>query len=158
MMVAFLSQMSSFSRNLNHYWKSREEKGNFSLVIMFWNFTIFQYKSHSPKAKRNFISSIANLVYELLHELPNNSRLGILGKQERLEKSQIWVVKKPSAQSLLKKFYFCNNKQKSRKNGYQAFLFLSNITGFLYFASNILSGILVSLPFQNRKAPLKQHF
>ena len=39
------------------------------------------------------ISSIAKLVYELPHELPNDLRLGILGKKEILEKSQIWVEK-----------------------------------------------------------------
>ena len=41
------------------------------LAIMFWNFTIFQYTSDSPQVKGNLISSIVNLVYVLLHELPN---------------------------------------------------------------------------------------
>ena len=35
------------------------------LVIIYWNFTIFQYRSDSPQVKGNFISSIANLVFEL---------------------------------------------------------------------------------------------
>ena len=39
------------------------------------------------------ISSIANLVYELPHELPNNLRLRTLGNKEILGKFQIWVEK-----------------------------------------------------------------
>ena len=35
--------------------------------------------------------SVANLVYELPHELPNDLRLRILGNKEILGKSQIWV-------------------------------------------------------------------
>ena len=74
--------MSTFSRNLNHHWKCREQKENFQkiLVIICWNFTIFEYKSDSPQAKGNLISSIANLVYGLPNELPNNLR--DLGSQE----------------------------------------------------------------------------
>ena len=37
------------------------------------------------------ISSIANLVHELSHELPNDLRLSILGNKEILRKSQIWL-------------------------------------------------------------------
>ena len=48
------------------------------LVIICWNFTVFWYRSASPQVKRNLISSIANLVYELPHELRNNVRLRIL--------------------------------------------------------------------------------
>ena len=36
--------------------------------------------------KRNLISSITNLVYELPHESPNDLKLTILGNQEILEK------------------------------------------------------------------------
>ena len=42
------------------------------LIIIFWNFTIFWYRSNSPQVKRNLISSIGNLVYELPHELLND--------------------------------------------------------------------------------------
>ena len=41
--------------------------------------------------KRNVISSIANLAYELPRKLPNDSRLRILGNKEILGKSQIWA-------------------------------------------------------------------
>ena len=37
------------------------------------------------------IPRVANLVYELPHELPNDSRPRILGNKEILGKSQIWV-------------------------------------------------------------------
>ena len=37
------------------------------------------------------MSSIANLVYELPHELPNDLRLRILGNKEILGKSQTWA-------------------------------------------------------------------
>ena len=49
------------------------------LVIIFWNLTIFYYRFDSPQVKRNLISSAANLVYELPHELPNDLTLRILG-------------------------------------------------------------------------------
>ena len=45
----------------------------------------------SAQVKRNLISSTANFVYKLHHELPNDLRLRILGSYEILEKSQIWV-------------------------------------------------------------------
>ena len=49
------------------------------LVIIFWNFTIFQCRYNSQKVKGNLISSIANLVYELPHELLHDLILRILG-------------------------------------------------------------------------------
>ena len=52
---------------------------------------MFWYMSNLPQVKRNVISGIANVVYELPHELPNDVRLTILGNKEILEKSQIWV-------------------------------------------------------------------
>ena len=43
------------------------------------------------KVNRNVVSSIADLVYELPHQLPNDLRFRILGKKKILGKSQIWV-------------------------------------------------------------------
>ena len=57
------------------------------LVILFSSFTMCD----SPQVKRNVISSIANLVYELPHELPNDLRLRVLGNKEILGESQISV-------------------------------------------------------------------
>ena len=41
--------------------------------------------------KRNAVFGIANLVYELPHELPSDLRLTILGNKEILRKCKIWV-------------------------------------------------------------------
>ena len=55
------------------------------LVIIFWNFTVFQYRSVSPEVKRNLIPSIAIFLYELPHDWPIDLRLRILRNQEILE-------------------------------------------------------------------------
>ena len=52
-------------------------------------------------------------------------------------------IQRPVTQSLFKKFDFGNSSQKSRKNKYQTFLFLSIITGFVYSVPNTLSGIAI---------------
>ena len=88
------------------------------------------------------ISSIANLLYELPHELPNDLRLRILGNKEILVKSQIWVETEPSAQSPFQKLNLGSSSQKTRKGRYQTFLVLSSFTGFLYFVPNILPRIV----------------
>ena len=63
--------------------------------------------------------STANLV----HELPNDLRLRILGNKELLGKSQIWVeTLVPSAQSPLQILNFGSSSQKTRKSRYQTFL------------------------------------
>ena len=61
------------------------------------------------------ISSTANSVYELPQELPNDLSLRILGNKKILGKSQIWVEKKPSAQSPLQKLNFGNSGQDTQK-------------------------------------------
>ena len=87
------------------------------------------------------ISSIANLVYNLPHESPNDLRLRILRNKEVLGQSQIWVETSPWAVSLLE-IKLGNNSQKLRKSRYQTFLFLSSFPGFLYFVPNILPKIV----------------
>ena len=71
------------------------------LVIIYWNLTIFWYWSDSPQVKRTLTSSITNLVSEQRHELSNDVRLRILGKQEITKTSKSWVKTQPSAQSHL---------------------------------------------------------
>ena len=87
------------------------------------------------------ISSIANLVYDLPHELPKDLRLRILGNKDIIGKSKIWVGIEPSAQSPFQKLSFGNSSQKTHKSRFQIFLVLFSLTGFLYFVSNILSRI-----------------
>ena len=80
------------------------------------------------------ISSIANLVYEL----PNDLRLGILGNIRKTWNlgGETWV---PSLSSRI--LNFGNSSQNSRKSRNQ-FFFLSSFTWFLYFVPNILPRIV----------------
>ena len=57
------------------------------LVIIFRDFTMFQYWSDSPQVKRNLLSSIANLTHKSIHELSNDLLGEILGNSEILEKT-----------------------------------------------------------------------
>ena len=94
------------------------------------------------------ISSIANLVYELPREMPNDLRLRILRNKEISGKSQIWMERcliRPSVQSPLQKLNFGSSSQKTRKSRYQTCLVLSSFTGFFYFVPNILPWIVGSL-------------
>ena len=47
--------------------------------------------SDSQQVKQNVLSTTANLVHKLPHELPNDLRRRILGNKEILGISQIWV-------------------------------------------------------------------
>ena len=115
------------------------------LVVIFWNFTILQYISDSAQVKRNLITSIAKLVYELPHELPNNLRLRIFRNQEILKKYKSQIDTQPSVQSPFKNLNFANSSYKTPKNRYQTFLFLSSFTGLLHFIPKNLSGIVDKL-------------
>ena len=83
----------------------------------------------------------SKLGIHLPHELPNDLRLRILGNEEIIGKSKIWVRIWPSAQSPFEKLNSGNSSQKTHKSRYQSFLVLFSLTGFLYFVSNILSRI-----------------
>ena len=135
--------MSLFPINLNHHWKCREQKEILQtiLVIISWNFSAGPIWN---KKKRNSISSITNLLYQLPHELPNDLRIRILGNLEILEKSQIRVEAKPSAYSPVQKLNFAI-AVKNLKKVDQTFLVPSYLTGFLFFVPYILSGTLVLL-------------
>ena len=101
------------------------------LAIILWHFLIISLRSELPQVKRYFISSIPNLVHELLHELSKDFRLRILGNEEILEKCQMWVEMQPIAQSFLQKLNVYNSCQKTRKMRYYIFKVLSNFTVFL---------------------------
>ena len=115
------------------------------IVIKLWHFLIISLRSESPQVKRYLISSITNLVHELPYELPNDLRLRILGNQEILEKSQMWVETQPSAQSSFQKLNVDNSCQKGRKIRYCLFEVLSNFTVFLQLVPNILARIVEAL-------------
>ena len=49
------------------------------MVIIFWDFLMFDQTFLSPKVKQSMIISNKHGIYELSHELPNDLRLRILG-------------------------------------------------------------------------------
>ena len=97
-----------------------------TLVIIFWQLTVFQYKFKSPQVKQSLISRNAEFAYEL----PNFFRFITLGNEEILEKSQNWVGAELSAQVCLQKWRFDNSGKNWSKCRYQSFLFLSNFLNF----------------------------
>ena len=79
-------------------------------------------------------SSIANLVYKLPHELPNDLRLRILGNKEISVKSQSYVGTQPSAQTPFQKLNVGNSSPKINTKVYKfvsKFLDLSSFTRLL---------------------------
>ena len=109
------------------------------MVITVWNLTMFQYRSDSRQLKRNVISCIANLVYELPHKLPNDLRLMILENKEILGKTQIQVETQPSAQSLFQKLKSSNSSGsvESKKKNFR--LSWSKYFGtFQYFSTDAI--------------------
>ena len=58
------------------------------IVIIFWDFLIFDQIFLSPQVKRSVIISNKHGIYELPHELSNNWRLRVLGNYEISGKSQ----------------------------------------------------------------------
>ena len=78
----FRVKWAFFSRNLSYHWNVRappspppKKKFYENFFIIFWKFTMFQYRSDTLQVKQNLISSIANFAYVLTQELPNNLRL-----------------------------------------------------------------------------------
>ena len=68
---------------------------------------MFQYRSDSLQVKRNVISSIANVVYELPHDFPVNLRLTILGNKKILGNLKFgWKL---LLRNLLYLYYFFEN-------------------------------------------------
>ena len=79
-------------------------------------------------------SSIANLVYKLPHELPNDLRLRILGNKKISVKSQSCVDTQPSAQTPFQKLNVGNSSPKINIKVYKfvsKFLDLSSFTRLL---------------------------
>ena len=96
-----------------------------NLVIIFWNFTVFQYRFDLPQVKRNLISIITNL--RLPHKLPNDLRLNILGNQKYQKKIEIENIRIRKFQAILEKSQIA--VKKTRKSRYQTFLFRYSFTG-----------------------------
>ena len=60
------------------------------MVIIFWNFTIFQFMSDSPQVKQSLISSITNLIYELPYKLVEdvNGKVNLITKYRNADTSK----------------------------------------------------------------------
>ena len=101
--LTFLHQSWSFFQKVESSLKGLRAKVKFQtfLVRLFSYYLIIWLRSESPQLKQCLISSMANLIHELLNELPNDLRLRILGKQEILEKCQMWVNMQPNGHSFL---------------------------------------------------------
>ena len=72
--LSFFSQIS-----LTHCIQELAVRIPTMLVIIFWNFSLFQCSSDSPQIKQNLISNMTNFIDELPREFPNDWRLRKLG-------------------------------------------------------------------------------
>ena len=52
------------------------------MAIIFWDFLVFYQILLSPQVKQNVIITNKHVIYKLPHELHNDIRMKILGKQE----------------------------------------------------------------------------
>lgn len=60
-----------------------------TMVIIFGQFTVFQYKFGLSQVKLEMIGSILESVNELPHEFTNGLEIRIQGNQENLENSKL---------------------------------------------------------------------
>ena len=90
------------------------------LIIIIWNFTIFQCRCSLPQVKGNLISIIANLVFELSHDFPSDLRLGILGNIRKISNLGDYI-----AQCLisLQQLTLCKQQLKRTQNQIRNFSF-----------------------------------
>ena len=73
---------------------------------------MFWYRSDLTQIKRNLLSSITNLIYELPHDLPNKLRLRIFGN---LREISILGGGMSTAQSPVQKLNFGNSNEKKKE-------------------------------------------
>ena len=108
--------MIAFSRNLNSHWECREQSKNFQsiLVKIFWNSTMFWYRSDSPQEKRTSISSITNLVYngrldpQKLGNIRHISNLGVGIAQWSVsfQEIKVWQYQSRNTQKKVSNFFY----------------------------------------------------
>ena len=97
------------------------------LVIIFWDFTIFYYRSDSPQVKGNLISLIANLVYKL--------------RLIRMDTAKCLVS--------LQDLRLCKQQLKDTQKQIPNFSFTVQFYRITPFVTNILSGIVVLQSLQH---------
>ena len=86
---------------------------------------MFQYRSDEPQVKRNLISRIANLVYELPHKLPNNLRLDLwkLRVIRKIPNLGVDIAQRPVSLQEIKFLQSQSKKKKKKaKKGIKLFL------------------------------------
>ena len=111
-----MRQLITFSRNLNRHWTCRKQSKDFqsTLVKIFWNLTMFRYRSDSPQEKRTLISSITNLVYNVrldLRKLENirkisNLGVGIAQWLFSLQEIKVWQYQSKNTQRKVSDFFW----------------------------------------------------
>ena len=103
------SQNRDYSRN----WRPEMLTKSFQAIsdIINLQFSVLMWKFNLSQVKQYLISSIVNSVYKLLHELPNNLRLRLLGNLGMKRKFPNWVKTHPSVQPPLRKLIFGDSGQ-----------------------------------------------
>ena len=108
--------MIAFFRNLNRYWECRKQSKHFQSILakIFWNFTMFWYRSDSPQEKRTLISSITNLVYNVrldprklgnIREI-SNLGVGIAQWLVSLQEIKVWQYQSKNTQKKVSDFFW----------------------------------------------------
>ena len=111
-------------------------------VITFWDVLMFYQIFFSSQAKRIVIINNKHSIYKL----PNNLRLRILGNQEILRRSQMFVELQSRAHSSPQNEYFVNTSGKLFKNWNWTFLVVRYFTLTLKFVSYVLARIVAENP------------
>ena len=90
-----------------------------TLVIIFWQFTVFQSRFDFLQVKRSLISSIIDFNFELPHKFSKGLKtLWILGQYKISRKSKNRLGIRPYTQPPLQKRIFRDSNKKIRKSRY----------------------------------------
>ena len=90
-----------------------------TLVIIFWQFTVFQSRFDFLQVKRSLISSIIDFNFELPHKFSKGLKtLWILGQYKISRKSKNRLGIRPYTQPPLQKRIFSDSNKKIRKSRY----------------------------------------
>ena len=108
------------------------------IFIIFWDLLTFYQISHSWQVKRCVIITYKHGIYEILHELPIDLRLRILGYLEISGKCLNFIEWYTSVQSSCQFENFINPSKKTLKNRKLTFLVVRYFSWELECVSSIL--------------------
>ena len=108
------------------------------IFIIFWDLLTFYQISHSWQVKRCVIITYKHGIYEMLHELPIDLRLRILGYLEISGKCLNFIEWYTSVQSSCQFENFINPSKKTLKNRKLTFLVVRYFSWELECVSSIL--------------------